>query len=573
MNDELQIMNYNVPEGPLFQFLINHSSLIIIILVWVLSGCGAGTETAGSSGSGGETIELSGIIAANGSYSAEGAIVTLYPRNYDPRMNVPVPDSLIDTADIEGTYKFTNIDTGQYNVQAVNGEGKVYALAQNVDVQEIRDTTIYVPEITLRAPGTIQISVRDSGMREGGYVYIPGTDVSALLTEKDMTVGQVQVDNVPAAAYSEILYKDSLKAYNVIEEMLEVKPDSTSIVSPFRTWMFTGKIGINTTSAGVDVQTDLYNFPLLVRLDSGNFNFADSHGEGEDLRFSKPDGTPLSFEIERWDTLSAAAEVWVKLDTIFGNNDKQYFFMYWGKASVANESEGGNVFDTANGFSGVWHLEEKGSELPDGYTDATVSDEHGSGVSMDASSRVPAVVGLGQEFDGKNDYIDMGASTGLDGASELTISFWCLADTISFPSIAGLFSRGSSSQRAPRIYGVRGQDYLLFRMETPDGAFDGEVMTSSLTQGNWHYVTFTWDGMVVTSYVDAVPGAVDSTSGTELAATDGTNFIGNLSDGGFWDGQLDEMRTSRKTRSADWVKLCYENQKAGSKVVTINITE
>ena len=36
-----------------------------------------------------------------------------------------------------------------------------------------------------------------------------------------------------------------------------------------------------------------------------------------------------------------------------------------------------------------------------------------------------------------------------------------------------------------------------------------------------------------------------------------------------WPGQMDELRISSTARSADWVKLCYENQKSGSTYVTI----
>ncbi|MBF0433586.1 MAG: LamG domain-containing protein [Fibrobacteria bacterium] len=180
---------------------------------------------------------------------------------------------------------------------------------------------------------------------------------------------------------------------------------------------------------------------------------------------------------------------------------------------------------------------------------------------MEAASQVSSVIGFGQEFDGADDYIDLGASASLDGAAALTISFWCYADSVRFPSISGIFSRGSNSRQVPMIYGVPDQDYLLFRMETPDNAGDGEVITTGLTRQNWHYISFTWDGSVVTAYVDAVPGAKDNTEGTVLSDTDGDNFIGNVSGDGKWDGKLDELRVSRKARSADWIKLSYETQK------------
>jgi hypothetical protein len=35
-----------------------------------------------------------------------------------------------------------------------------------------------------------------------------------------------------------------------------------------------------------------------------------------------------------------------------------------------------------------------------------------------------------------------------------------------------------------------------------------------------------------------------------------------------WDGILDEVRVSNVARSADWIKLDYESQKEGAKLVS-----
>jgi hypothetical protein len=45
-------------------------------------------------------------------------------------------------------------------------------------------------------------------------------------------------------------------------------------------------------------------------------------------------------------------------------------------------------------------------------------------------------------------------------------------------------------------------------------------------------------------------------------------YIGGVNGNNFFYGSLDEIRVSRVQRSADWIKLCYENQKRDQVVCT-----
>ena len=104
--------------------------------------------------------------------------------------------------------------------------------------------------------------------------------------------------------------------------------------------------------------TNQINFPTLIRLTSTNYSFAQAIDDGSDIRFASSLGKHLPYQIERWDRGNQLAELWVLADTIKGNNGTQYLTMYWGKAGAVNRSNGAAVFDTANGFAGVWHLGE-----------------------------------------------------------------------------------------------------------------------------------------------------------------------------------------------------------------------
>ena len=85
-----------------------------------------------------------------------------------------------------------------------------------------------------------------------------------------------------------------------------------------------------------------------MRLDKTNFDFSAVNKAGSPLGFNKPDGSPLPFEIERWDSGGGQAEIWVLVDTVFGSDSAQFITMNWDLAGAALRSNGAAVFDTAN---------------------------------------------------------------------------------------------------------------------------------------------------------------------------------------------------------------------------------
>ncbi|MBF0431000.1 MAG: DUF2341 domain-containing protein [Fibrobacteria bacterium] len=527
-----------------------------------------GQDTAGTA-SGGESIEVAGIISVNSGAHMTNTVVTLYPKTYNPYLDGTVPDSLVDTTDEEGIYRFENVETGSYNIKAVSAKGLMLALKQGINITEKKDTTITLSEMFLKPPGKINVSLQEVSAKEGDYVCLPGTGVSALINTQNVTEQLVAVSDVPVGSYRELVYGDSVGAnLNLLDSSLEVVSDSLSVVAPYRAWNKSKKIIINTSVSGADIKEMLVNYPLLVRLDSSHFSFSDAKSDGGDIRFSTSAGKVLQYEVEYWDLENKKAELWILVDTILGDNSEQFITMHWDNATVAEGEDGAAVFDTADGFTGVWHLGETGATDSDGFKDATANGDHGTGVSLDMSSSGSSVVGSGQTFDGIDDYVDLGESQGLDGVTSFSVSFWCLADTVAFSSFAGILARGTEERLgAPYVYGVVGDSSIRMTFTTLDVEGDGDVVTAPLEQGKWHYVSFTWDGNVVTAYLDGVPGATDTTTGTVLRTSDGNNWIGAMPGWGKWDGKLDEMRISSLPRSADWVKFCYETQKPGTTIL------
>ena len=150
-------------------------------------------------------------------------------------------------------------------------------------------------------------------------------------------------------------------------------------------WNYYKPVYLNTTSGGADVSTNVEEFPVLVRLTSSDFDFSEAQGNGEDIRFAKEgDGTHLSYEIEEWDSSGGSAVIWVLADSVHGD-DSTEIQMYWGMATAGDSSDGEAVFDTANGFAGVYHFAPA-----DTFADATANSNDGTnvGTSADATTTI-----------------------------------------------------------------------------------------------------------------------------------------------------------------------------------------
>ena len=162
------------------------------------------------------------------------------------------------------------------------------------------------------------------------------------------------LDSVPAGIIPQLRYINDGSVVFTKFNVTVLSDDTITIANPL--WKYSHPVLLNTSQSGADIKGDVYNFPLLVRLDEENFDFSQAKPDGSDIRFTKSDYSPLEHEIERWDQSSYQAEVWVKVDTLFGNDSLQWIMMYWGNEDAQDRSNAAAVFDTASGFQGVWHL-------------------------------------------------------------------------------------------------------------------------------------------------------------------------------------------------------------------------
>ena len=320
--------------------------------------------------------------------------------------------------------------------------------------------------------------------------------------------------------------------------------DYTVSVQTYNSWAHSGSMFINTMSAGANLApgASVSNFPLLVRLNSSNFNFAEAQNDGSDIRFSTSTGADLPYQIDRWDSVGGNAAVWVKIPTITGNSTQE-IKIYWGKSGVGSLSSGAGVFNSSNGYASVLHMD-------DALTD-TLGTTTPSNVNTTVTN---GLIGKARTFSAGQGVLCGTSISGLpSGAGSFSTGVWIRTATA--PS--NILGWGIQQASGKVVMTYASPPHVSM-----DCFFGGANVTGTATipTSAWTYVVHTFQSNSTKLYVN---GALDaSTSGGGMNIPTPCRFeLGGWSGTYSFVGDMDEVRISNVVRSADWVKLEYENQK------------
>jgi len=543
----------------------------IILATLVVSVAALLCCTKNVTGGGGTEWEakLSGRATYDGSgLPAAGAMVTICSdlflkdtsTSHAPRQTM---------TDKNGYFSIDRLEPGIFHVEVNDNES--WATLSKCEIQK-NDTVIAVAcalKPTSRISGTIELP---AGYHGGVYVQIYGLDriarvaLDGTFALNDIPQGDYTLRILPSS--NEYIPKD-VGAVTVATSA-EINIGSIAVSLNDSAWSYKKLIYFNTTASGANVLNNVTNFPVMLRLTSSTFNFSQAKANGEDVRFTKADGTPLPYEVERWDLTNSKAEIWVKVDTVYGNNNSQYIVMHWGSSPASSVSNSSSVFDTANGFQGVWHLSGNGS--------AVEKDATGNHYDGTPSDTVPAsmegAIGSCRSFNGLSNGIRMNgtADSKLNYQENgiYTVSAWVCADTLdnSYHMIAG---KGNE------------QYFLGLKRSVPDTTMRWEFVEYHNKEGwqitqefplakTWTYLVgvrsgttqyLFVNGVLADSTIEVTPPIAPRNTGDDLT-------IGRfLSESAYayegkcpFIGKIDEVRISNVVYSADWIMLCYMNQKA-----------
>jgi PKD repeat protein len=339
-------------------------------------------------------------------------------------------------------------------------------------------------------------------------------------------------------------------------------------------WLYYRNISFNTKASGAGVSTTVKKFPVLVRLTlPDSLIFTTSKPGGADIRFSEAGNSAkhLPYQIERWDAVNKAAELWVLADSVKGNDSTQYLRMYWGNATVEDSQKSSTVFDIGNGFVGVWHLGEASGNA----VDATVN-----GINDTAKGtikyRKTGGVGYSDSLTGNGSYFKAGSQyntlLNMSAGKKVTISAWvnragaAIAGTTE--GIAGKYAWVGGATNNNREYLIANDGGFQFLLSSDGtGGANETILKSTVipTIGLWYYVTGVMDGANMSIYINGAQKAIAPK--TAISPTTAAPFkIGLSDDDGtkyrqYFNGEIDEVVVSNTNRSPDWIKLCYKNQK------------
>ena len=515
---------------------------------------------AGSGSRGGNPVVCGMLVGAENS-PASNTVVRLVPENYDPVKDVNAKKILTDTTDHKGEYRIETVDTGLYNVDAIDIASNTRALIRNVHVGK-SDTT-RVADDSMRAAAIIKVPVYSGFDTVSGYIYSPGTMVYGSSNTQGDTVVLL---SVPGGVLLGLSYatKGSLGTPMDITDSIVVLPGQ-SIVYPYVGFTFKRKLFLNTTSSGAAVAGLVVHFPVLVRLTSSNFDFSQATSNGRDVRFARSDGTAIPYDIEQWDSAGHFASIWVKVDTIYADDSTHYFCMYWGASTstVVSGASSSAVFDTSDGFEGVWHMGQQLNDATPNHFDGAVND------SMPPASN--GQIGTCRQFDGKTNYVQMpGTASGklnFPAQGTYALSAWVYADTLD-SAYSRIVEKNDFQYKIQIDYKnnwhfAEYEDTKEFDITNYPASAGAWVYLVGVRAGGAQYLYV--NGICVTNTFTALTNSVDRDTTSNI--TLGRSALGSTSSPCFFTGKIDEVRIQNRALSADWVKLCYTNQNSQDRLV------
>lgn len=510
-----------------------------------LLSCTGGSELSGGSNQTDNAKVQVSVIYPNGN-SAEGAKIKIRPADYIANDTTQdFPDSYLDST---GSILFENLINGEYIAEISDSSHKMSII--NFNVYDSTDTIIID---TLNNSGSLSGSIETDG--DSCIVYIQGTENKCIVTNDGVYRFEylAEFNN-----YTLLYYNNKTSTPIQTIDSVKVLSDSLLIHNFTSNWKYFKNIKINTSSSGTLIQDTLSNFPLLIKLDSSNFNFNQADDTGNDIRFFTSDSISINFEIEYYSSTKKEALLWLNISSILPNNNSQYITMKWGNINASSKSNSSAVFSESNHYIGVWHFGEN-------FNDATALKNHGNKIGFIEFDSTSAI-GSGIHLYENNSYIELDNESNFDITDDITISAWVKADSLSkYSWNDAILSKGEDAYSLSRAIGKD-----VFSMTSKPEELSSSLSAEGFTQLNdlkLHYLTGVKRGDSLFIYTDGNkegsyyhPQKISQNDSPLLIGTKSTtNQVVDI-----FHGLIDEVRISNIGRSSSWIKLSYENQKLNS---------
>ncbi|MBL8534149.1 MAG: DUF2341 domain-containing protein [Betaproteobacteria bacterium] len=307
-------------------------------------------------------------------------------------------------------------------------------------------------------------------------------------------------------------------------------------------WTGRKKIELDTSPQGAGISAAVSNAPVLIRLHTGNFAFAEAQLDGNDLRFvAEDDKTPLKYHIESFDATNELALIWVQVPSLQGGAVST-FWMYYGNDKAPAAGDAKSTYDSS--YLAVVHFSEKDAA----YKDSTAYSAQIATTGVVASGA--GVADGAAAFNGSAKLVFPSAPAMKTGPAGFTFSAWVKPGDPN--QSASLFARGQSAA---------GVDVRLEQGKLFVRAFGGESGKVDLAPSAWHHVVVTFADRVLV-YLD---GAQVASAEVKTADLDGDIVVGSG-----YVGDMDELQLANAARPDSWVKAQLAAQGDAGKLTRVS---
>ena len=556
--------------------------VLFVLLIFQFILCRHSTGPT-AEGGGGSEVEVTGVVLTPDGGPAALATVRLRPAGYvaQPAASglAKRATSTVDlTTDSDGRFFIRGVEPGSYTIEITDRMSVATSLV--LDAVPGEDTLDLGPA-TLQPFAALHGTVTPDPAAGSLSAAVYGLERSVPV---DPVTGAYTFTDLPEGTWSVRIESSSPDLAAAILDAPAVQAGSSDTVEnvvlesfadeDYTEWTCSRSIRINTSPTGANISEDVYEFPLLVRLDAFNFGFQAARGDGRDIRFAKTDGTPLRYEIEQWDPAARRAAVWVLMDTVYAANDSQSITMYWGKADAQDFSNGAAVFDTANGFAGVWHFDAASYTRDATALRNTAVDSH--------TVAAVGVSGSARKFEETFMYVPDNPTL---EPPTLTLSIWCRPSRFEGPAGKYKFVHKGRPGGNPLFssyaleYHEADRFIPAFMVCTQDSTFSKGISPKEYIQGRWYHMTGVFDNTTRSGalYINGTlidtfttPAPLNYYPEVDHPLAFGCQFYQfRNSATAFVHATMDEIRLSRTVRSSSWIRLAYENARPGSRMVEI----
>ena len=297
-------------------------------------------------------------------------------------------------------------------------------------------------------------------------------------------------------------------------------------------WSQRKKISINATA----ITQAIVQPSVVVRLHSGNFDFAAVNIDGSDLRFiAQDDKTELKYFVEKFDAVNELAIIWVQVPQISGAEKDAHFWLYYGNENATSSANPKIMLDSH--LVAKFQFSEK----------ALLQDSSPSGLF--ASGKITAqkagLIGESAILTGEPLVIPANAAT--NASAGFTWSAWIKPSAL--PQTASLYSQENNVD-------------LSVAAQTLNLKIADVVITGGeLKAAAWQHIAFTLNAGKAVLYLNGAQVATGDVPTVDTAT--------DIKIGEGFTGEVDELEIANIARSADFIKLIASSESVDSQLLKI----